>query len=159
MAKDNLPTILLPSLKDRLLDPDSMGTADRPGYSLSQIIDSVRQELEELLNTRRSRHASITQYPELARSIVTYGLADLSSMDATTPGKLEEVGHMIETTINMHEPRLRNVKVTAVRAHTLDLRARFHIEAELRVTPSPRIAFETVLELTTGQTSIRENTA
>jgi predicted component of type VI protein secretion system len=39
------------------------------------------------------------------------------------------------------------------------LRVLFHIDAELRVNPAPAVAFETVLELTTGHASIRERTA
>jgi predicted component of type VI protein secretion system len=38
-------------------------------------------------------------------------------------------------------------------------RVRFHIEAGLNVDPSPEVAFETVLELATGQTSIRTDEA
>ena len=37
----------MPSLKDRLLDPESVGTAAQPGYSLPQIVESVREDLEE----------------------------------------------------------------------------------------------------------------
>src|SRR6516162_9749390 len=54
MAQLDLPSALAPSLKDRLFDPDSMGTKDRPGYTLRQILDSVREDLEDLLNTRRA---------------------------------------------------------------------------------------------------------
>ena len=52
--------------------------------------------------------------------------------------------------------QLRNVRATAVRGRALDLRARFHIDAELRVDPAPRVAFETEVELTTGYATIRE---
>ena len=110
------------------------------------------------LNTRRSHRAPEAQYSELARSIVTYGLPDLASLDASTPGKQEEIGKIIEKIIALHEPRLRNVRATMVRARTIELRVRFHIDAELRVDPAPAVAFETEVELTTGHASIRERT-
>jgi type VI secretion system protein ImpF len=158
MAQPDLPTALLPSLKDRLFDPDSMGTREQPGYSLHQIIDSVREDLEELLNTRRSRQVLETQYAELARSIVTYGLPDLASLDSSTPGKQEAIGGIIEKIITLHEPRLRNVRATFVKTRALELRVVFHVDAELRVDPAPPVAFETVVELSTGHATIRERT-
>jgi type VI secretion system protein ImpF len=148
----------MPSLKDRLFDPDSMGTRGRPGYTLRQIIDSVRDDLEDLLNTRRSFSVPETKYAEVARSIVNYGIPDLISLGAATPSKQEEVAHIIEEIITLHEPRLRNVRARLVRARALELRVLFHVDAELRVDPCPAVAFETVVELTTGHASIRERT-
>lgn len=158
MAQLDLPTALMPSLKDRLLDPDSLGTRGQPGYSLRQIIDSVRDDLEELLNTHRSHQVLETQYAELARSIVTYGLPDLAFLGGSTAAKQEAIGHIIEKVIVLHEPRLRNVRATLVKSRVLDLSVTFHIDAELRVDPAPAVAFETVVELTTGHTTIRERT-
>jgi type VI secretion system protein ImpF len=158
MAQNELPSVLLPSLKDRLLDPDSMGTRDRPGYSLSQIIESVRDDLEELLNTRRSHKVLETQHAELAASIVTFGMPDITSIDATSPAKQEEIGRVIEKAIMLHEPRLRNVRATLVRSRGPTLRLQFHVDAELQVDPAPAVAFDTVVELTTGQASVREST-
>ena len=158
MAQLDLPSTLMPSLKDLLLDPDSIGTRGQPGYTLRQIIDSVRDDLEELLNTRVAQQELEKQYPELARSIATYGLPDLVSMGAGTPAKQEEIGHIIEKIIAQHEPRLRNVRATLVRTRALELRVLFHIDAELCVDPAPALAFETVVELTTGHASIREST-
>jgi len=158
MAQLDLPPGLMPSLKDRLLDPDSMGTRGRPGYGLRQILESVRDDLEELLNTRLSQRALETQYPELARSLVTYGLPDLASLNSKTQANQEAIGGIIEAVIALHEPRLRNVRTKLVRAGDIGKRLLFHIDAELRVDPAPKVAFETVVELTTGQASIRERT-
>jgi type VI secretion system protein ImpF len=156
MAQLDLPSALMPSLKDRLLDPDSMGTRDHPGYSLGQVLESVRDDLEELLNTRRAYGLPATRYAELARSIATYGLPDLTSIDGSSPAGLDEIGRILEKIIALHEPRLRNVRATLVKASNLDLRVRFHIDAELRVDPAPEVAFESVVELTTGHATIRE---
>ena len=44
---------LMPSVLDRLIDAESAGTPTRQGYTLSQMEDAVRRDLEDLLNTRR----------------------------------------------------------------------------------------------------------
>ena len=51
---------LMPSLLDRLIDPDAEGTVGRHGYDLQQVIDAVRRDLEDLLNT----HPSYTDIPD-----------------------------------------------------------------------------------------------
>ena len=158
MAETYLPPGLMPSLKDRLLDPDSMGTRGHPGYMMHQYLESVREDLEELLNSRRSHRDLESEYPEVARSIVTYGLPDLASMDTSTPGRREAIGQIMEKSITTHEPRLRNVRATQTRGSALDLRALFHVDAELRVDPAPAVFFETLVELTTGHASVRERT-
>src|SRR5207302_7551729 len=99
-----------------------------------------------------------TQYAELARSVVTYGLPDLASIDCSTFGKQEEIGRIMEHIITLHEPRLRNVRATLERGRALDRRVQFHIDAELCVDPAPAVAFETVVDLSTGLASIREVT-
>jgi type VI secretion system protein ImpF len=156
MAKLDLPPGLLPSLKDRLLDPESMGTLAQPGYNLSNVLDSVRDDLEELLNTRRSLQVPAAQFPELAQSVATFGLKDLTSVGGSTLEKQEDIARMIEKAILLHEPRLQNVRAKVVKTRVADLRVRYHIDAVLRVDPAPAVAFETVVELTTGHVSIRE---
>jgi type VI secretion system protein ImpF len=156
MAQLDLPPGLLPTLKDRLLDPDSMGTRALPGYGLQQIIASVHEDLEELLNTRRSRELPEAQYPELARSIASYGLPDFASLNTSSLVKREALGGILEKIITLHEPRLRNVRATMDTPKGPDLSATFHIKADLRVEPAPPMEFETVVQLTTGHVAIHE---
>ncbi len=156
MAQFDLPPGLAPSLMDRLLDPESMGTRAQPGYTLSQILESVKDDLEDLLNTRRAFKVSEKEFPDVAKSVVTYGLPDLTFVSGTQLGKHEEIGNLIEKAIAMHEPRLRKVKAKIVRSRGVELRVQFHIDAELRVENAPAVMFETVVELTTGHVSVRE---
>lgn len=157
MSQLNVPAGLLPTLKDRLLDADSMGTSAAPGYDLSQILESVRADLEDLLNTRRPLAPSPTDYPELARSVAAYGLPDLASLDTSTLSKRDEIGRILEKIITLHEPRLRNVRATMQPPKGPDLSATYEINADLRVDPAPPVAFETIIELTTGHVEIRES--
>ncbi len=155
MAQTDLPAGLMPSLKDRLIDPDSIGARGQPGYSLYQILESVREDLEDLLNTRRSHEVLEKHYAELAKSIATYGLPDLTSLDTSTSGKREAIGEIIERIITLHEPRLRNVRANLVRSRDYELRALFHIDAEFRADPAPKVSFETKVELVTGHATIQ----
>lgn len=159
MPQVALPPSLLPSIKDRLFDPESMGTRGQPGYTLAQVLESVREDLEGLFNTRLPYEIPEDQYPALARSVATFGIPDITSLGVTGETKQQAMGHVIEKAIALHEPRLRSVRASHVRSRTLELRATFHVDAELNVDPAPPVAFETVVELTTGHASIRERTA
>jgi len=159
MAQLDLPPGLMPSLKDRLLDPDAMGTRALPGYNLEQVLDSVREDLEELLNTRRSFSVLQTRYPELARSIATYGLPDLTSLDTSALAKRDAIGRILEQIIALFEPRLRNIRAVMESPRPNELSATFRINADLRVDPAPPVSFQTVVQLTTGHVAIREGTA
>jgi type VI secretion system protein ImpF len=147
--------LLMPSVLDRLIDPASGGTAWRRGYSVEQLTDAVRRDLEDLLNTRRSAPPDADRYPEVANSIVTFGLPDLASLPAYTPQQRAAIGRVIEAVIARFEPRLRDVRATLVEPGDLTRRTvRFHIEARLAVEPAPDVAFETVLELITGHAAV-----
>lgn len=156
MAKStDLPQGLMPSILDRLIDPDTEGTAWRRGYDLNHLIAAVRRDLEDLFNA----HPGYTDMPvvwqELRSSILMYGMPDLVSVNLATPAQREELGRMVEGIIQCFEPRLRNIRVQVnnnVDGREHDIR--FHIEGQLNVDPAPEVAFETVLELTTGHASI-----
>jgi type VI secretion system protein ImpF len=109
-----------------------------------------------LLNTRRYFADLNTQYRELSHSVASYGMPDLASIDTSTIGAREDIGPVIERSIALHEPRLRNIKATLLRSESVELSATFHIEAELRVDPAPAVMFETKVELTTGHVAVRE---
>jgi type VI secretion system protein ImpF len=155
MARDYEQQGLLPSLLDRLIDADSEGTSFRHGYSLEQIIDSIRRDLEELLNAHPPHMKVPDDWPELNNSLITFGMPDLISATINTPGEKEELGRVVERIVERFEPRLRNVRaVLAESGQGNERDVRFHIEAELNVDPAPTVTFETVLELTTGQAKI-----
>jgi len=145
----------MPSILDRLIDPDSAGTAWRQGYGVQQVVDAVRRDLEELLNTRLAVADLPEEFVELRRSILVYGLPDLASLNVTSSQLRDQVGRMIEVTLERFEPRLRDIRARMVGGGDSKERSvRFHIDARLGVDPAPEVGFETVLELTTGHASI-----
>lgn len=147
---------LMPSLIDRLIDPESGGTAWRRGYGVEQMMEAVRRDLEELLNTRQSHSGMPEDFTEVSRSIIAYGLPDLTTLNATTPQEREDIGRVIESIVAQFEPRLKDIKATMLdTAESKDRSVRFHIDAKLCVDPAPEVAFDTILELTTGHASVK----
>jgi type VI secretion system protein ImpF len=147
---------LMPSILDRLIDPDSAGTSWRRGYGPEQMADAVQRDLEDLLNTRQSHGGLPEGYREVERSIVAYGFPDLTSLNAITPEQRDQIGRLIEGVIGRFEPRLKDIRATLVDPGDGKQRTvRFRVEARLSVDPAPEVAFDTILELTTGHYSIK----
>jgi type VI secretion system protein ImpF len=158
MAKFGSRQQLMPTILDRLIDPEMVGAGAQWGYTLSQMIDAVRRDVEELLNTRQSHQGLPDELVETHRSIIAYGLPDFSSMNVQKSKGIEAMGSMIESVIGMFEPRLRNIRARPVaagdKASNEEPRIRFDIEATLYVDPFPEVGFSTVVELLSGQASI-----
>ncbi len=147
---------LLPPLLDRLIAAEADAHRLRHGYDLQEMTDAVRRDLEELLNARRSYGDLPEDFAELRDSVLTYGMPDLVSSAVNSPEERRQVGRRIEEVIARFEPRLREVRITLTDSASLhDLSLRFHIEARLNVDPAPEVVFETVVELASGETSIR----
>ena len=161
MARPDPDRRLTPSILDRLAaEADPSGRPARFGFDMQQMVDAVRRDLEDLLNTRRTAGRAADAFPEVSASVVTYGMPDLASMSAGTEAERAEVGRIIEGVINRFEPRLREVHAHLVGGVDGKERSvRFHIQAHLNVDPSPEIGFDTVLELTTGYASVKRSEA
>ena len=157
MARVDSQTALMPSILDRLIDPASGGTAWQRGYGLQEMVDVVRRDLEDLLNTRQSHQALPEAFVETHRSILGYGLPDMTAIEALTSQQREEIGRLLEAVVTRFEPRLRDVRATLVDSgQSKQPTLRFRIDARLCVEPAPDVAFETILELTTGHSSVQQ---
>lgn len=156
MASRDPDLTLQASLLDRLTDPESDGTGSRPGCTVDQMIDSVRRDLEDLLNTHRTLITIPGAYTETENSILTYGLPDFSSFQSSKQDVSGKVAERIEQAIARYEPRLRNVRATLIEEpDEKQMKLKFQIHAILRVDPAPEVAFVTILKLSTGETSIQ----
>lgn len=147
---------LRPSMLDRLVNPESEGTSWRRGYSVNQMIDAVRKDLEDLLNSHRTAADIPEELAEVRRSIVAYGLPDLSSYQTGGSDTARRVCAAIEEAIAIFEPRLADVQAVPLKGDASRvLRLDFEIRATLRLDPSPEVAFVTLLKLTTGEATIQ----
>lgn len=153
MPPPNQAPRLLPSILDRLTDPESMGGLVA-GYDPREMTNAVRADLEELLNTRRTTVDVPAEFENVRSSIVTYGLPDLAGFDAASQGQSADLARIIAEIIARNEPRLIRVKVTVARGATATRSVKFHIDAALNMDPAPEVGFETVLELTSGRATV-----
>ncbi len=160
MARIEEDQPLVPSVLDRLIDDDPSSTREAP-RSRNQVMRdlrvAVRRDLENLLSTRTFIGAIPPEQDELNRSIIGYGLPDISS--TTLSSETGRLGYLktVERVISTYEPRLSSVRVSAVDASDQVQRTlRFRIDAMLMADPAPEpIVFDTSLEITTGDVEVR----
>lgn len=156
--RDNTYGIGQASLLDRLIDREPAVRAEAiatQAQSLRDLKISIRRDLEFLLNARRPPVEIPEGSQELQHSVFYYGLPDISGLAVSSSKDQKVLMAMIERVIADYEPRLTNVVVslqpTPGKARVL----RFVIEALLLIEPAPeRIAFDTTLELTSGEYSV-----
>jgi type VI secretion system protein ImpF len=140
-----------------LIDPASAGLKGQPGYQLSQMMEAVRRDLEELLNTRQTLGELGHQRERVRQSILGYGLPEITSLPAITPQQRNEIARLLQATVTRYEPRLRDVRVILLESEAVKPVLRFRIEARLVVEPSPEVAYDTVVEVSTGQHTVRHS--
>lgn len=148
------------SILDRLIDLNPDVSADPPAnrtQSVRQLKASLRRDLEWLLNTRRNPDEVPETYEELFRSLYNYGLPDVTSMGLNSPRDRQRLLRMVEQTIEIFEPRLTQVRVSAIDNTSSGPRIlRFQIEGLLKMDPAPeQVLFDTVLQLNSGEYQIK----
>jgi type VI secretion system protein ImpF len=104
-------------LFERLIDlePEKREVEDEPFRVLgvAALRESVRRELEQLLNVRCS--VPLRQLASTERSVINYGLPDFSSLSAASGDDQNLLVEIIRSTVAFFEPRLREVSVTVTR--------------------------------------------
>jgi type VI secretion system protein ImpF len=131
------------------------------GYTVQQMMDVVRRDLEELLNTHRPPQDLFEGTEECPSSIVNYGVPDVTSYDAATDDQKHEIAHLITTIINTFEPRLIDVQVTLAedRAARQIAKLNYRINGRLYLDPYPPVVFDTMLDLAKGRTEVKSSEA
>lgn len=153
------------SLLDRLTD-DAPERPHEPlptrAESVRRLRDAVRHDLEWLLNTRRELVALDDTLVEARRSLLRYGVPDVSSLSRDGIDTVARIVREVERAIALFEPRLAQARVVALADPGVSARQelRFTIEALLRVDPAPeRVVFDTVLETARGDYQLRGGAA
>ena len=139
---------LLPSIVDRLTDPESRGTSARPGYSLEQMAQAIEDDLERLLNTRSDDSIDVDLYPRFA-VFAGYGLPDLATLTRLKEIETQAICSILEAKILRYEPRLKDVQVT-IKGEDGPLKLQLHLRAVLAVDPAPEMVFDKTLDLASG---------
>jgi len=120
--------------------------------SLRQLKQSVRRDLEWLLNTRQIVDGLPPDLKEVNNSLAAYGLPDFSHINIENLDDQKQMQRVIERVIQIFEPRLEDVVVTVEPARHAERVMRFRIDARLKVEPAPEpVVFDTMLQLGSGQ--------
>ncbi len=157
-AKDRL----YPSLLDRLTDEEPSKRSepvDARMASMSRLRESVLQDLNWLFNATQMDVDS-DEYPEIAKSVLNFGLPALSGCPASSL-KLVELTRALRDMLLNFEPRLIPGSVR-VHAETMDEMSHnvivFRIEGQLWSQPMPiEIYMRTDIDLESGQTRVVES--
>jgi type VI secretion system protein ImpF len=150
---------ITPSVLDRLIDYEPEVTREpmaSRSKSLRQMKDSVKRDLEQLLNTRQSGDWLPADLKELNSSLAAYGLPDFTSVSIKSPSEQHRLGRALEVAIQTFEPRLEDVNVTILPLGDLQRSLHFRIDARLRIEPAPEpVTFDAMLQLSSGQYLLR----
>ena len=151
---------ITPSVLDRLIDYEPEVTREplaSRSKSLRQMKDSVKRDLEQLLNTRQSGDWLPSDLKELNTSLAAYGLPDFTSVSIKSPSEQHRLGRALEAAIQTFEPRLEDVNVTILPPGDLQRSLHFRIDARLRIEPAPEpVTFDAMLQLSSGQYLVKE---
>ena len=101
------------SLFDRLIDdaPDTISEQEDEDATQRQMKQGLRRDLEGLLNAKRPHARWLGRQEGLDRTVLAFGLPDLSTDDFGSAAVRERIRRLVAATIRTHEPRLTRVEI------------------------------------------------
>ncbi|GAA6166701.1 type VI secretion system baseplate subunit TssE [Sessilibacter corallicola] len=146
---------LLTPLFDRLIADDD---SDQHYLMNTQMRESVRRDLENLLNTRFCCLAPPEEFEHLQSSLLNLGLPDISSVNLMSIENRKRFCAQIRQCILTYEKRIKSVKVSTVgKLDPEEPNIRFQIEAEIHSSPAPEIiVFDSSLNPITQTVNVAE---
>lgn len=164
MAELTTQERLQPSLLDRLTDDEpgqKLESREKRVISASRLRDCVTRDVAWLLNcVNLGRDAGIEDYPEVARSVVNFGIPDLTGV-AVAGINADDLQRQLRDAIVAFEPRLTpstlQVRVES-NADRMDRRSlTFRIDSEMWAQPIPlNLYLKTDVDLETGGVKVTE---
>jgi len=151
---------LQPSLLDRLADDEpekKEESRDKRILSFRKLRQSVMRDLEWLLNAGcLETTQDLSDYPQVKKSVLNYGLPDLSGTTASNVDSTT-LERMLRKAIVNFEPRILadslKVRVTDRDKHNNII---FEIDGELWSQPTPeRLYLKTILDLELGSVEVK----
>ena len=161
MARTDNQSHITPSLLDRLLDYEPDATQESPKSrvkSLRELKQSVRRDLEWLLNSRNNPNEVPEDLEEVNRSLAVYGLPDFTGASVKSPAEQQRLLNSLERAIRIFEPRLTDLRISLDPMFETERALRFRIEAQLNADPILEpVSFDTVLQMGSGEFQVKEN--
>lgn len=94
------------------LEPDNRNEAAKDrAQLLKDLKNSVRRDLENLLNTRVCFADVPPDLPQLQTSLANYGIPDFGSLISDSSNSIEGLRNRLEDVIRRYETRFQNVRV------------------------------------------------
>lgn len=163
MADRTISERLQPSLLDRLTDeePDKRTeTREKRVIDIRRLREIVQRDLAWLLNTQNADGwIEPERHPRAARSVLNFGIADLSGSFATGD-RAAAIRQSIVQAIETFEPRLRRGTVKVELTSQMVERGvvvTFEIRAEMWAHPVPmELYLRSELDVTTGDIKIEQ---
>lgn len=164
MADKTLSDRLQPSLLDRLTDRDPGNPKEGRDVRVIDLVrlrEIIQRDLSWLLNTNNIATMIDTEtYPNVARSVLNYGLEEVSG-EYSTEERAERIRRSIEIAISMFEPRIIAGSVdVAINPDkrggemTVDL----DIRADMWAQPLPlELYLRSQVDLTTGEVQVERS--
>ena len=149
------------SLLDRLIDEDPSAERDQPierRFEMKALRESVRRDLEMLLNTRCPPETPPRALEQLDRSLCSFGIEDFFAASLTTRAERDALARSLERRIARFEPRLEELEVAALDARDPSERVlRLRIKARFTPQPGlPALVFQTQLDPATKRFSVAD---
>lgn len=150
------------SILDRLFDDEPNVAVDSERSrqrKLKDLRNSVRRDLESLLNARYRVVSPPEQFHELSSSLLNYGLPDLATVNMLDVARRQEFTRSIESIIRIYEPRFKSVKVSYIdNTRKTDRTLRFRIDALMYADPAPEVViFDSILEPVLRTVTVEES--
>ncbi len=159
MARTDNEVRVTTSVLDRLLDYEpeiSREPIASRSKNLRQLKQSVRRDLEWLLNTRQVAGGLPPELKEANNSVAAFGLPDFTALSIDSADDQKFIKREIEEAVRRFEQRLEGVVVSVEPARATERVLRFRIDARLKIDPAPEpITFDTVLQLGSGEYQVR----
>ena len=154
MARAKAEILVTQTLMDRLVDRTVW--PETRAASIAMYRESLKRDLEWLLNTRQPVMPALEDYPAVTTSVFNYGFPDIRSFDGSAGREQNALTRALEKCIKTFEPRIRQPHVYLSRSDHLTRSLKFHIEGQLIYEDmDEEIKFDTVLELIRGEYEVK----
>ena len=154
MARPKSEILVTQSLIDRLTDREQW--PETRSASINMYRESLKRDLEWLLNTRQPVMPELEAYPATAASVLNFGFPDIRSFDGGAGKEQNSLLLALERCIRTFEPRIAQPHVFLTRSDPLNRHLRFHIEGRISYEDmDEEIKFDSVLELISGEYEVK----
>ena len=154
MARPRQEILITQSLIDRLCDIEPWPTSRKD--SIAMFKQSLKRDVEWLLNTRKPIVPHVDDYPETSASVLCYGLPEAKFFDSSSGKQTDSMLLALRQCVQEFEPRIENPQVSLVVSDPLTRSLRFQVEGVIRYEDmEEEIQLDTVLELISGEYEVR----